>query len=216
MSRVPYCNFGVIGITCLIHLWLVVTSQEITEKMVIEPWILWVGHVFLHASFMHLIGNMLFLWVFGNAICAKVGNLAYAFVYLGLGVTAAMVHLIIDGRPGIGASGAINGVVGMFLIWYVLNEVSCLYLFGYTNGTFTVSSGWMILLWFAFDIWGAVRGGERVAYWAHVGGFLAGVVLASLLLALGLVKMSGGERSLFAALYSGRPGTASRRTGRRR
>ena len=64
------------------------------------------------------------LWVFGNAICAKVGNIAYTIVYVALGLCSGVIHLLLDGDPAVGASGAINGVVAMFLVFYPLNTIS--------------------------------------------------------------------------------------------
>jgi membrane associated rhomboid family serine protease len=204
MPRVPYSNFGLIALTCLIHIGFLFSGHEIDPATASEPWVVWGGHIFLHGGLLHLFGNMLFLWVFGNAVCAKVGNIAYPFVYFGLGLVAGMTHDLVTGVPGIGASGAINGIVGMFVVWYVVNEVSCLYVFLYTGGTFSVSSVWIILLWFLFDIWGAVRGGGDVGYWAHIGGFVTGVALATVLLATGVVRMDNGETSIFDWLGGGR------------
>ncbi|MCI0356560.1 MAG: rhomboid family intramembrane serine protease [Acidobacteria bacterium] len=200
MARVPFANFGLIAITCLCFLLFTISGYDLTEKDVADPWLVGGGHMLLHGNLVHLLGNMIFLWVFGNAVCAKVGNFVYPVVYFGLGFVAMAVHLAIDGRPGIGASGAINGIVGMFVVWYALNEISCFCFFFYYTGTFSLSSFWMILMWFLFDIWGALRGPGPVAYFAHLGGFAAGVLLACLLLATGLVRMAPGERSLLAIL----------------
>lgn len=200
MARVPVSNFAITGLTCLAYVLFLVSGQDLTEKLVVEPWVVWGGHLFLHTGILHLLGNMIFLWVFGNAVCAKVGNVAYPVVYAGLGLVAECVHLLVDGRPGVGSSGAINGIVGMYVVWYALNDISCYCLFGYYNGTIAVSSFWMILLWFALDVWGAASGGDHVAYWSHLGGFAGGIGLASLLLATGVVQMSEGERSLFDVL----------------
>jgi membrane associated rhomboid family serine protease len=161
------------------------------------------GHMFLHGGFLHLLGNMLFLWIFGNAVCAKVGNISFPFIYLFLGFCAAVVHLVADGSPAVGASGAINGVVGMFLVWYPLNSISCFYLWGFIPmlGTaFSISSCWMILFWLVFDIWGAASTGGSTAYWAHIGGFAVGFALAVALLKIGLVEMEEDEKSLLAAI----------------
>ena len=158
------------------------------------------GHMFLHFGFLHIFGNMMFLWVFGNAVCAKLGNLAFLLLFLLLGCVAGVAHLLIDGAPAIGASGAVNGVVGMYLVLYPLNNVSCFYWILIRFGTFHLSSFWLILYWLAFDIYGAVGGAGGVAYWAHLGGFGAGFLLASLLLYTGLIEMTSTERSLYDAL----------------
>jgi hypothetical protein len=103
------------------------------------------------------------------------------------------------GGTMIGASGAINGVVGMFLVFFPENEVSCLLLFGHCGRTFSVSSRWVILFWFVFDVLGAIFltgmvGG--VAYFAHVGGFVGGAGLAVLMLKMNWIGMEEYEKSL--------------------
>lgn len=163
-----------------------------------------IGHTLLHSDVPHLLGNMIFLWVFGNSICAKLGNSSYLFVYAGLAWLAAAVQLSAgDGRPGVGASGAISGVVGMFLVWFPLNSVTCFYYFYpfYRHaGAFSISSYWMILLWLVFDILGVIFGVGNIGYWAHIGGFIGGVGLATLLLQLGIVEMGESERSIYDAI----------------
>ena len=159
-----------------------------------------VGHIFLHGGIFHLVGNMIFLWVFGNAVCEKVGNAAYPFLFVGLGILAGMAHVLFSDHPAIGASGAISGVMAMCLVWFPTNEISCFYfawLFFYIRyGWFEVSSYWIMLLWLAFDILGAALGLGGVAYWAHIGGFAAGFVLAIVLMQLRRVSMDDTERTL--------------------
>jgi membrane associated rhomboid family serine protease len=103
----------------------------------------------------------------------------------------------------VGASGAINGIVGMFVVWYLLNEIACWYVFWLgvgRAGSFSVSSYWMVLLWLVFDIWGAIRGTGNVGYIAHLAGFASGFLLAIVLLKAGWVGMEPGERSLLQVL----------------
>ena len=153
------------------------------------------GHMWLHGGIIHILGNMLFLWIFGNAVCAKVGNVLYAGIYLLLGIIAGVSHLVFQGGAAIGASGAINGIVGMYLVFFAQNEITCLFVFFFPLllrpyvKTFSVSSYWMILFWLAFDIWGATKGGGRVAYFAHLGGFAGGFLLALVLLKTKMVQM---------------------------
>lgn len=204
MQRWPWMNWVLIGLTVVLYP-LCISSDDLTslgEHLVLggESWIGFVGHVLVHADPLHLLGNMLFLWIFGNAVCAKVGNLVYFFLYFGLGLAAGTVSYLIDPRPAIGASGAINGIVGMFVVWYLLNEISCWYAFWFFGaadaGSISVSSYWLVLLWLAFDIWGAFVGGGNVGYVAHLAGFVVGFAAAILLLVLRWVEMEPGERSL--------------------
>jgi len=203
MRRLPWMNGVLISITVLFYP-LCGEADAFTplgKTLILGHGPLgWIGHLLVHADLMHLVGNMLFLWVFGNAVCAKVGNGVYPLVYFGLGVLAGGVSYAIDPRPAVGASGAINGIVGMFVVWYLMNDLSCWYgywFFGVADvGEFALSSYWMVLLWLIFDIWGLFWGTGNVGYLAHVVGFLGGLGLGVLLLQSGIVEMEKGERSL--------------------
>jgi membrane associated rhomboid family serine protease len=170
------------------------------------------GHIWLHGGILHLLGNMLFLWIFGNAVCAKIGNFSYLPIYLGLGVIAGIAHLIFTGGNAIGASGAIYGIVGMYLVFFPENEITCYISFWFLLSPyikeFTVSSIWMILFWVAFDVWEAMKGGGGVAYFAHLGGFAGGFVLAIVMLKLKLVVMDERYEKSLLQLLSGRKGPA--------
>lgn len=204
MHRLPWMNWVLIGITVLFYP-LCIGSEDLTPlgySLMLggTSWIGYFGHVLVHAGLVHLLGNMVFLWVFGNAVCAKVGNAIYFLIYFGLAAITGLLAYWIDPRPAVGASGAINGIVGMFLVWYLLNDISVWY-FNFAGGeTFTVSSFWMILLWLVFDIWGAVRGQGNVGYIAHLVGFGLGFVLALLMTKLDWVEMAKGERNLLDVL----------------
>jgi len=172
------------------------------ERFVLKGWGLTglFGHMWRHAGILHLIGNLIFLWLFGNAVCSKIGNLLYLPVYVGLGLIAGISHLTFSSGSVVGASGAINGIVGMYLVFFPENSISCFFWLIYRPVTFSVSGYWMILLWFAFDIWGAMNGSQGVAYVAHVGGFLAGFGLAVLMLKMGWIVMERDEKSLLQML----------------
>lgn len=202
MSRWPIANFLLIGLAVAAYVAQRALPAGTIEALILRGWSLpgMLGHIWLHGGMFHLAGNLLFLWVFGNAVCAKVGNLCYPMVYVALGLVAAAIHVALDGHPAVGASGAVNGIVGMFLVFYPLNWVSCFYMFFLRFGSFTVSSFWVILLWLVFDIVGAALGAGGVAYYAHLGGFFAGFALASVLLAFNVVRMEPDERSLLRLL----------------
>ena len=176
----------------------------VTDQFVLKGWNFkgMIGHMWLHGGILHIIGNLVFLWVFGNAVCSKINNLMYLPCYLLLGLGAAVGHLLFTGGAAIGASGAINGIVGMYLIFYPRNDIDCGYIAfipfmvrGFL-GTFTVSGYWMILMWFVFDVWGAFIGGGQVAYWAHLGGFFSGATLAIIMLQTKLVGVERYEQTL--------------------
>lgn len=162
------------------------------------------GHVFLHGSPMHLIGNMLFLWSFGNAVCAKVGNWTYLGLFFLLAALSGTVHNLFSDAAVIGASGAINGIVGLFIVFFPRNDVRCFWVLFLVvfirTGTFGISSFWMILLWLGFDIWGVASDSAGVAYWAHLGGFFSGLAIGILSLKRDWVKMTETECSLLDVL----------------
>lgn len=188
-TRLPVLNWTVIAVTCVVFALQVTADQDgsFFDQFVLRDWdpAGMVGSLFLHSGFFHLAGNMLFLWVFGNAVCATVGNLSYPFLYLFLGVCASAVHLAFSGAPCIGASGAVNGVVGMSLVLFPVSELDCWYCFWFwyiKAGKITVQSFWMIGIWLLLDIVGLALGGDAVAHWAHIGGFVAGVMGGLLIL----------------------------------
>ena len=136
---------------------------------------------FLHGGFMHIAGNMLFLWIFGDNMEDEMGHLGFLAFYLGCGVLAALAQWAaapMDRVPMVGASGAIAGVMGGYLLMFPKAEVDVLIFFRVVQ-----LRAWVMLgLWFAFQIGnGAVDmdGTGGVAYWAHAGGFVVGA-LASL------------------------------------
>lgn len=178
-------------------------TQAVTSTMVLDGWRLrgLFGYMWLHGGLLHLFGNMWFLWLFGNAVCAKIGNLRYLLLYVTLGVVAGMAHLTLSGGSAVGASGAINGIVGVYLVLFFENAITCYYfvwiLLLFLFRQFTVSSYWMILFWLAFDIWGAARGGSGVAYFAHLGGFGAGFAVTLYLCRKGWITMERYEKSLW-------------------
>ena len=189
-QRWPIANWTIIGATIVISLMALGSFDPDTgfdepyASLILNGWNPegMIGYIFLHAGFLHLAGNMLFLWVFGNAICSNMNNFLYAGVYLLLGILAAVTHLLFDGNPAIGASGAVNGIIGLALTVYPRDEVSVFYLFIVKGGTFVVRIWLITLIWLGFDIWGASTGGGSVAYFAHIGGFAAGVVTGLVLL----------------------------------
>jgi hypothetical protein len=125
---------------------------------------------------------MFILWIFGNAVCSKIGNAAYAMTYLLCGLVAAATHNLLVGAPALGASGAINGVVGFYIILYPRNTITCFWIFLIRFGTFEIAGGWLVLVWLVNDIWGALSGESYIGYWAHLGGLFAGAALAFALL----------------------------------
>ena len=209
-DRRPLANWLVLAITvvCFFGINLVRTTATDSgpdaepavptfHPMVAQGWG-WglLGHMFLHADIVHLLGNMIFLWVFGNAVCAAMHPLLYLGTYVGLGLAAIGVHLAIDGTPAVGASGAVSGVVGMCIVWYPREYVSCVLGLGFAARTFELRAWILILLWFVLDCLGAMMGTGGVAYLAHIAGTLAGAGWAALLLKNGVISMPNYQATL--------------------
>jgi membrane associated rhomboid family serine protease len=143
--------------------------------------------LFLHAGFLHLFGNMLFLWIYGDNVEKRLGRLPFLFWYLATGVTATLFHTLFafgSLLPLIGASGAISGVLGFYFIWFPHNKVRLLVvLFPFLMNVIMVPARLVLgfyllvdnLLPFLFTR-GVTGGG--VAYGAHIGGFVAGIAVA--------------------------------------
>ena len=158
-----------------------------------------VGNLFIHAGWLHLAGNMLFLFVFGNAVNEKLGHAKYIMVYMASGLLESLAWLILGpGAPCLGARGAIMGVIGAFLVLYPRNEVSIAYwLFLFWRGVFRVAAMWVIAVYVGFDVLGLVLGrSSGVAYLAHVVGFFVGASFTATLVWARWVEMDANEMSL--------------------
>ncbi len=141
--------------------------------------------MFLHAGWMHLAGNMLFLFIFGDNIEDKMGHVRYLIFYLACGVGAALIHVAADPYsvvPTVGASGAIAGVMGGYLLLFPKARVDIFVFFIVFFRIFPIPAWVTLCVWLALQFLGGFAtpspGGGGVAYWAHIGGFAAGVVFA--------------------------------------
>lgn len=147
--------------------------------------------MFLHGSWAHLLGNLLFFWVFGNNIEDSMGSGRFLVFYLVCGLAAAAAHIFVQPAspvPTVGASGAISGVMGAYLVLYPQVRVRMLFIFVIFFKVFRIRAWIVLVWWFLWQVLSAlpelstmrpeVSGG--VAFWAHVGGFVAGLVLVKL------------------------------------
>ncbi len=167
--------------------------------------------MFLHGSWMHLIGNMLYLWIFGNNVEDSMGHARFVVFYLLSGVLAAYAHIAIDPGstiPMVGASGAISGVLGAYLLLFPRAQVLVLLPLGLMSRMMHIPA-WIVLgLWFGMQLLsgGASLGrqGGGVAFFAHIGGFVVGM------LSIGLFKRR--DVRLFAPAHDDRWPPARRRS----
>ena len=177
MRSLPYANSFLVALTVIAYLAIGPAHAYEHHPFILTYWspsgIL--GHIFMHGDFWHLAGNMLFLWVFGNAVCSRIGNLWYPLLYLGLGVVTAMLAMPEPGSGAVGASAAINGIIGLFIILFPLSRIKMLITMLYAWGDILwLPSVFMVGLWFAFDVYGLATGAGRVGYGAHIAGLLSG------------------------------------------
>ncbi len=146
-----------------------------------------VTSMFLHGGWMHLIGNMWFLWVFGNNIEDSMGHLRFIVFYLLTGLAAALAHLVTawgSPVPVVGASGAISGVMGAYLVLYPRVKVDTLIVLVVFIQVVRLPAAAVLGLWFVLQLLQGTLGSSYaggVAIWAHVGGFAAGAALIHLL-----------------------------------
>ena len=139
--------------------------------------------MFLHGGFMHLAGNMLFLWIFGDNMEDEMGHLGFILFYLAAGVAAGLAQVMaspLSMVPTVGASGAIAGVMGGYLLLFPKAKVDILLIFIIFFRVIPLPAWVMLGIWFAIQLFSGVAidsetGG--VAYWAHAGGFIAGIIL---------------------------------------
>jgi membrane associated rhomboid family serine protease len=208
MERVPFTNWILIGITVLISLLCIFDpSESLIDMLVLQrgdgfaPTQLG-GYMLLHAGWLHLLGNMIFLFCFGNAVNAKLGHFPFLILYFALGILSGAAWLALgDGLFLVGASGAIMGIVGAFFVLYPRNDVNVIYFWGVT-GTFTMSSWIVILIYIGFDVLSLLKSsGSSVAYIAHVAGVVVGAMAAILLLVTGYIESERYEQNLLQVFH---------------
>ena len=143
--------------------------------------------MFLHGGWLHLIGNMWFLWIFGNNVEDSMGHLRFVVFYVLCGLAADLGHILAGPDsliPTVGASGAISGVMGAYLVFYPHVRIHTLFFFFIFFRIVPIAAWFILLLWFGLQVLSGtatrVGDGGGVAFWAHIGGFVMGVVLAKL------------------------------------
>ncbi|MBI2886405.1 MAG: rhomboid family intramembrane serine protease [Chloroflexi bacterium] len=161
-----------------------VTGQDIPPRIPFPVWFTLISSMFMHGGWMHIIGNMLYLWVFGDNIEDALGPGLYLAFYLVCGLAASGAQVLSDPvsrTPGIGASGAVAGVLGAYLLLYPGHRVNTLIIMGYFARVVQLPAVLVLGFWIALQLFsGFLSLGVQtsVAYWAHIGGFAAGMALA--------------------------------------
>lgn len=195
-EKTPYVTWALIGINGVAFLytlqWLSLPPDQqlvaLRQNGALVPTQLepldFVTSMFMHGGFGHLFGNMLFLWITGDNIEDEFGSVPYLVFYLFAGVAAALAHVAIapgSSIPLVGASGAISGLMGAYIVLFPHSRIKIFYWIYFWIGHTTIRAVWWLGLWFAFQLLsGAAAGttGGGVAYAAHIGGFIVGAGVA--------------------------------------
>jgi len=212
--KFPYVTYGLMAVTALVFLvqWLLPPAafDEVTIYFGMIPivvrdvypqpvpwlpdWATLFTYAFLHADWMHMLTNMLFLWIFGDNIEDAMGHAKFLVFYLACAVIAALAHLAFNldaNGPLVGASGAVAGVMGAYVLLYPHARVFVLARIVIPI-PLPVPAFWMLGFWIATQLFYLVVSPDApVAWWAHLGGFLAGVVLAPLFKRREVVLLGG-------------------------
>ena len=201
----PYFTYGLIGMNVLVFLHEInlsslqleqffqlyaVIPQELSINWSRE-WTTLFTSQFLHGGWWHLISNMVYLWVFGNNIEDRLGHFKYLLFYLTCGAIAALCQWFIgmySAVPSLGASGAISGVLGAYLIWFPQARITTLIFLGFFITTINVPALVIIGIFFVQNLisgFASLQAAAKmsvetggVAYWAHLGGFVVGSIFA--------------------------------------
>ena len=191
LRHTPWVNYTLVAVNVMIHMLAIQpASPTWVEALILQPQspATWHGipypyltYQFLHADWMHLLGNMLFLYVFGNSVEDRLGKLGYLCFYLAGGVLAGLGHALLEPNPVLGASGAVCAVTGAYLALFPLTNVTIVYWFIFI-GAFEISSFYLILFQIAQNLFMQLAGSGGVAYMAHLAGYAFGLVIAMLLL----------------------------------
>lgn len=235
--RTPFVTWALIAICVAVFLWQTTLPPEAQQAFVyslgvipavlfgearlhpdlqmVPAWASIFTSMFLHGGWMHLIGNMLYLWIFGNNVEDSMGHGRFIVFYLGCGVAAALAQSLaapLAQIPMIGASGAIAGVLGAYLLLHPKANVRVLIVILLFIRLINVPAVIVLGIWFAVQVMSGAAtaaGGGGVAFWAHVGGFVAGAALIPL--------FKFGQVPLFQGAHS-RPfeATSAREIGRGR
>lgn len=190
-TKKPFLTIGLILINVLVF---IITSSSINFEGIIYKWgliparildgegpLTFLSSMFLHANLLHLIGNMWFLWIFADNLEYNLGKFRFLVFYLLAGIIAFFFHIFTISSlesflPVIGASGAISGVLGGYVTLFPKNKIRA-FIMGYFRPYFFSIPAWVYaLIWFFYQlVYAGIPG--SIAYMAHIGGFLAGVIL---------------------------------------
>lgn len=227
-KNVPVVNFILIGLNILAFLWQLYQGPHLKEAFFLygivpirysdpeislqfttfQQWLPFLTSIFLHGGFLHIIGNMWFLYIFGDNIEDRIGHIRYLIFYLLCGLAAGFIHLLTNWNsriPTIGASGAISGVMGAYLLLYprarILTLIPIFVFFQFIElPAFVFLGYWLLIQLLSAGLTPRNVGG--IAWWAHIGGFVTGMIFVKIFDWIPRTGLSGGLRQ-----YTGRQTT---------
>ncbi len=208
----PYVNIALIVASVLVFMYeLTLPSVQDVNRFFVDYGVIpvqltaWVKHpagleepmtvftsAFIHGGWLHLAGNMIYLWVFGDNVEDALGHLKYLLFYAAAAVGAVALQVAVDSDsivPMVGASGAISGVMGAYVVLHAKARIEIIIPWLWFLGTFRVPAVFLIGFWFVIQLMSGIAtigtatgASEGIAVWAHVGGFLTGLVLMLVLI----------------------------------
>lgn len=186
LKHKPWVNYALIIANLLVFLWMDrQQNQDLLNKLILWPTqpklYQFVTYQFLHSGWMHLLGNMLFLYVFGNSVEDRLGKIGYLAFYIAGGVIAGLGFSLLENNPVLGASGSVAAVTGAYLALFPLSNVT-LFFFFFFIGTFEISSLLLIMFQMGQDVLLFFMNDGGVAYLAHISGYAFGFLVGMSLL----------------------------------
>ena len=216
----PAVNVLIIGLNIIVFLWELIQGPHLNEALfffgivpirysdpelsahftTFQQFLPFLTSMFLHGGFLHILGNMWFLYIFGDNIEDRLGHLRYLLFYLLCGIAAGLIHLFTNWNskiPTIGASGAIAGVMGAYMLLYprakVLTLIPIFFFFKFVElPAFIFLGYWLLIQLFFAGLTPSNVGG--IAFWAHIGGFISGLVLIKIFDAIPRIGINGSLR----------------------
>lgn len=186
----PYVTVSLITLNAAVFLWSLFDFENVLNTYGFRPAefsILTIfTAMFLHGGFDHIFGNMWYLWLYGDNVEDRLGKIKYIAFYLASGVAATLLHYLTNlgsGVPAVGASGAISGILGAYLVFFPNVNVRAI---GPFYQTYSISAKALIGFWFVMQFFLGIQsftGGTKsgIAFWAHIGGFAFGYLAAKML-----------------------------------
>jgi membrane associated rhomboid family serine protease len=193
----PYVTWILIIVNVIVFLWQWQNglSQDDFDTYGAIPFLIITGRelhtlltsMFMHGGIAHIVGNMLYLFIFGDNIEDRFGHIKYLIIYLVFGVVAGLIHSWFSVQsggydaivPAVGASGAISGVLGAYIVLYPRARIATIVFLGYFGRIIKLPSIFMLGFWFIMQfLYSFLDPYSMVAYWAHIGGFIIGFIIA--------------------------------------